>query len=489
MSVSRSTKVVILSSGQALTALVGIISGAVLARVFTKNDYASYRQTFLAYTFAVPFVTLGFTQALYYFLPGEEKRTRGVLVENMLWLLGGGVLLGLFLLLGGNRLLAIRFNNPDLGSLLLLLVPYPLFMLPAASLAACLMACNRTEQVAGFNVGSRLLMLVAIVVPCMLWPTPTTAIIGTVLGAAVTTVVALMLMFRACNVGDWRPTWRGIRQQIRFSVPLGLATLVGTVSVTLDQVMVAAICNPDIFAIYVNGAIEIPLIGMITGSVTSVLMVDYVRLLKEGHISETVKLIHRAMVKCAVILFPAMIFLMCIAPELMSFVFGAPYINSAIPFRIYLLMLPVRIFTFGAVLQAAGHSRKILIASVISLATNVLLLWGAIHFLGPLLAPVGPVVSLYFFVVPYYVYSICSLLPCSVASLFPWVELAKVMGVSCLAVPVVVAIKYFGVDWPNVFVLAAAGAAYGVITLSVLLAVGQRDIVPWHEWMRRIKTR
>jgi O-antigen/teichoic acid export membrane protein len=88
MSASRTSKVLILSSGEALTALVGIVSAAVLTRVFSKDDYASYRQTLLAFTFAVPFVTLGLPRALYYFLPGEEKRTRGILVENLLWLFG-----------------------------------------------------------------------------------------------------------------------------------------------------------------------------------------------------------------------------------------------------------------------------------------------------------------------------------------------------------------------------------------------------------------
>lgn len=465
---------------------MGVASAAVLARVFSKTDYASYRQTLLAYTFAVPFVTLGFDRALYYFLPGEEKRSRGFLVENLLWLLGGGALLSLFLLVGGNQLLAMRFNNPDLGRLLLLLIPYPVLMLPAASLSACLMARNRTEQVAGFNVGSRLLMLLAIVVPCLIWPSPSTAIVGTVMGAAVTTPVALTLMLHACKVGDWRPTWHGICQQIRFSFPLGIASLVATVSISLDQVMVAAICSPAVFAVYVNGAMEIPLIGMVTGSVASVLIVDYARLFKEDRIPEIIELIHRAMVKCALILFPAMVFSMCMAPELMSLLFGKSYEASAIPFRIYLLMLPIRTLNFGAVLQAMGHSRKILIQSIISLTTNALLLWCAIHFLGPLFAPVGPVVSLYVFAVPYLIFVLRSILRCTVSSLFPWSELAKVMAASCLGVPVLLLLKYFGTEWPNMGIVATAIVAYGAITLCGFFLLGWSDIPPWRDWMRRI---
>ncbi len=370
MAVSRSTKVLILSSGQALTSLVGIVSTAVLARVFSQTDYASYRQTLLAYTFAVPFVTLGFDRALYYFLPGEEEaftRDIGRKPSLALW---RGALLSLFLVCGGNQLLAMRFNNPDLAKLLLLLVPYPLLMLPAASLSACLMARNRTEQVAGFNVGSRLLMLLAIVVPCLIWPNPSTAIIGTVIGAAVTTAAALMLMFRACNAGSWRPTLAGIRKQIRFSVPLGLATLVGTVSLSLDQVMVAAICAPAVFAVYVNGAMEIPLIGMITGSVTSVLMVDYARLFKEGRFPEIVELIHRAMVKCAVPSVPRDgLFDVHGTGTDASWCLGHPtgQCHSFSHLSAY-ASGPHPHVRRGA--SGDGHSRKILVSSMISLATN-----------------------------------------------------------------------------------------------------------------------
>ena len=384
---TRFAKVIVLSSGQALTALVGIVSAAVLARVFSQTDYASYRQTLLAYTFAVPFVTLGFDQALYYFLPGEEKRSRGILVENLIWLLGAGALLSLFLLVGGNRLLAMRFNNPDLATLLLFLIPYPLLMLPAASLSACLMARNRTEQVAGFNVGSRILMLLAIVVPCLIWPNPSTAIIGTVIGAAATTAAALILMFNSCNAGSWYPTFAGIGKQIRFSLPLGLAVLVGTVAQTVGQVIVAARCTPETFAIFINGAMEIPLIGVITGSVTSVVMVDYARFYREGRIDEIVELIHRAMIRSGLILLPVMTFFLCMAPETMCLIFGQRYEASAIPFRLFLLMLPIRTLTFGAILQATGNSRHVLIYAVIYLITNTLLTWCAIEFLCPSLNP------------------------------------------------------------------------------------------------------
>jgi len=431
----------ILASGQTLTALVGLVSAAVLSRLFTQDDYATYRQTLLAYTFAAPFVVLGLNQALFYFLPNEKQRTRGVLVENLALLLFGGLVLTLFLLFGGGHLLANRFNNPALVTTLLLLAPYPLLMIPSGALPACLLARDRAAQVAKYNVASRLILLLAVVVPCVIWPHPSTAIIGTVAGTGVTALTAMTLMFRACDTGGWRPTFQGLWSQIHFSVPLGLATLVGTVSRSLDQVFVAAMCPQAAFAVFVNGAMEIPLIGIVTSSVTSVLIVDYAKLYKEGNLDEIVRLIHRAMIKCALILIPVMAFLLCMAPELMRLLYGAKYEGSAAPFRVYLLLLPMRTLTFGAIFMATGNSRRILEYSIIPLIVKLAATWYLIQLLGTIGAPVTTVVAAYCLTIPYILYRLRTILAHPVAGLFPWKDLFTVGLASFLPAIAVLAVK------------------------------------------------
>jgi len=441
MAKSRSTKAIILSSGKALTVLVGILSTAVLARLFTKDDYATYRQTMLAYTFAAPFLLMGFNQALYYFLPSEKERPRGVLVENLLLLASGGLVMTLFLVFGGNELLAWRFNNPDLATTLLLLAPYPLLMGPLAATGACLMARDRAGQLAIFNVLSRIVMLGAVVLPVCVWRTPSVAILGTVVGTALSTGVALLLMFRACSDGDWKPAGAGIRSQVRFGVPLGLAGLAGATMLGLDKVMVAALCPPEEFAVYINGAMEVPLVGIVIGSVTSVLVVDYVKLLGEGRISEMLALIRRASTKCALILIPAMVFLLCVAPEFMRFLFGEAYGDSASPFRIYLLLLPRSIVARG-ILLAAGRSRHLFFQQVLALAVNVVFTYYAIGAFGATGAAVATVCTVYLVALPYQLIVIRSIMGRPVRELFSWGDLLKVAVASALSGVILLGLRY-----------------------------------------------
>lgn len=438
---SRTSKVLALSAGQALTTLVGLMSVAVLTRVLSKTDFGSYRQAILAYSFAAPFAVLGLDRTLYAFLPGETRRPRALLVENLLLLTTTGGILSLFIAVGGRQLLAHRFNNPALAHLLLLMVPYPLFMVPALATAACLMSRDQAGRVALYNVSSRLIMFVLAVVPCLFWPSPSTAVLGQVAGAVLTTIVAVYLMFEACPGPIWRPTWVGLKKQFCFSVPLGLSAIVATMSVTLDQVLVSLRCSPEVFAVYTVGAMEIPLIGIITGSMTSVVLVDYARFYREGNPQAVVDLIHKVMTKSGTVILPTMAILFCIAPELMRVFFGKGYGWSAIPFRIYLLQLPIRTITFGAILLATGHSRSILGQSLLGLTANVALAWTLLGVLGATGAALGSVLATYLVSIPYLTLVICRVLKTRPWDLFPWLDLGKLTAISIIPAAVILPLK------------------------------------------------
>lgn len=289
---SRAKKVMILASGSFLTTLVNMGSLAVLARVLTVNDYATYRQTILAFFFAVPLLTLGLPQALYYFLPTEKRRPRAVMLENTLMLTGMGMIFSVFLLAGGGKLLAMRFNNPDLEHTLMLFAPYPVLIMPAMGFAGCLMARGKAKAVAVYNVFSRAITGVLIIGAVLLWRNPSAPIIANVAAAGIVLIPALWLMIRATTGGlaEDRPKLAGVLQQARFAVPLGLAATLATMSASLDKVVVASMCGPKDFAIYANGTMQIPLISVVTGSIMAVLLPDIRRLRTEGKNNEALEL-------------------------------------------------------------------------------------------------------------------------------------------------------------------------------------------------------
>ncbi len=161
---SRALRSGILASGQVLATLAGTLILAVLSRLLTPSEYASYRQALLSYDLLVPLLSLGLTTALYYFLPRHPDRQRGLTLDAAIVLVAASAAALLALFLGGDDLLARRFHNPELAPLIRLLAPYPLGMGIIAAATSCLVARDRATELSVLNAAGRCLAL-GIVIP------------------------------------------------------------------------------------------------------------------------------------------------------------------------------------------------------------------------------------------------------------------------------------------------------------------------------------
>lgn len=475
MNNSRTLKAGILSFGQALTKMVGLLSAMVLARLFTKEDYATYRQSLMVYMFAAPLLTLGLPQAIYYFMPNQPDRKRNILINNISVLAFTGAVFTAFLLFGGASFLARQFNNPELTRPLRVMAWYPLFFLPVSGLSACLMIANRIKLLAVYNVCSRLVMLISVVVPVFIWQTPFAGISGYVLSAFIVLGPALWLMMRAADTGRYLVDWQGIKAQLKFAVPLGLATMIGQISLNLDKILVSKYFDPEVFAVYVNGAMEIPLIAMITGSASAVMLPDIVRMMKNENGLGALDLWKRAAAKSAIIIFPVLGFMMVMAPEIMSLLYGARYTGSAVPFRIYLLLLPIRIAFFGTIFIGMGRSDLVLLKTAVGFALNVLVSLFLIKNFGYTGAAWGTVFVNYGWATLFSIWFMCRSMHVTCLQIFPLYQLLASGGIVLAGSCMIYGIKYM-LDVSSVAVLLVTSLVYGVWIVLAMYFWGQNDV-------------
>jgi O-antigen/teichoic acid export membrane protein len=468
---SRTAKVLALSTGTALTTLVGIVSAAVLSRVLTQHDYATYRQTLLAYAFAAPLLTLALPQALYYFLPGEEKRKRGLLVDNLILLASMGVVFSVFLVLGGNRLLAWRFSNPELEQTLKLFAPYPLFMLPMGAIGACLVVQERVTLLTVYNVLSRLFIVGAIITTCLVWKNPIAPLLSNVVTAGVVCLVAVFLMFSVVPRDSWYPSRSSMKAMLKFSVPLGLASMLGTLTLQLDKLIVSSMCTPEEFAIYANGAIEIPLVGMITVSIATVILADMTSSCKMGDVQAALVLFRKAAVRSALILLPVMMFLLLHGKDFITLLFSEKYLHSVTPFRIYLLILPVRIVSYGSALMALGRTREILWRSIGELAINAILSIILVKRAGYLGAAIATLLTLYLWSIPFSLHQISNGFLCSKRQVLPLSRVGVVLAASIMGAAVssiALSLSYFNWTHSQTIRFLVAGILF-IVTYGLLI--------------------
>jgi O-antigen/teichoic acid export membrane protein len=241
------------------------------------------------------------------------------------------------------------------------------------------------------------------------------------------------LMYIVIQGGRFRPSRAGIITQLKFAIPLGLSSIAALVNRDLDKVLVSKFCDPELFAVYINGAMQIPMIGILTGSATAVLLPDMRRMVAAGQYGEALTLWKHAAVKCALILLPLMGFLMVMAPDLMTLMFGARYAQSATVFRIYLLLLPIRIAFFGTIFISSGRSNLILIRSIVMLGLNIVLSICLLKLIGYIGAAVATSLLIYIWAIPFNFFWISKIMRTGYGAIFPYLSILKILTAVILA--------------------------------------------------------
>lgn len=360
------------SAGQMLSRFISIGVLMAMARMLDKSELASYRQVFLAIHLMSTLMCLGINQGISYILPVEKIRVRGRIADAVFVLGLMGILYAIAIACGGNQWIAERFNNPKLAKLLLWMIPFMLVHLPGLIIDPVLVAIGQSKKAIVFEVSKQLVLGICTIIPLLLWQNLEAPLIGNMVAFVIMSVAGIRLMYRASGSESSNPypSTTGIKELIFCSVPLAFAGLATALENQLDQIIVANLCSPLVFAEYSLGAKEIPLIGVITSSIMAILVVELRKSVAVDNLDRAIDLFRKCAVKSSIILLPAMLFFYVNAENFMIFMYTSEYTQSSIPFKIYLLTMPLRTVIFISLLTALGEQKKIMWCAVVSLILN-----------------------------------------------------------------------------------------------------------------------
>ena len=485
---SRKSKVFALSLGRGLNVAVQVVFGMVVARVLSLHDLATYRQTMLAYNFAMPILTLGIPTAMYYFLSGAKERRRGIILDNMALLLFMASLFSAFLLFGGTDLLARRFNNPDLQRTLRWFVVYPLLTFPSMSLTAVLIINERVNLSVILNFVLNFMLTIALLISCVVTKSYVWPLYMKILFAGITTVVMTIAAFSIVKDGfDW-PRVGKMWDVLKFAAPLGMASMIGSITIQLANMVVSGMCKPEEFAIYSNGAQELPLVNMVTSAIATVILADMAVMCREGRKREALELFRKAAAAAAVLLFPLTIFFLVYAREFIVCMFSDKYIDSTAPFIVFLFHLPIRIVVYQSAYVALGKTGAVFWRTLVSLIISVPMVWVGVRMFGAVGAAIGSTVVLYAWHVPYNLVYLARQFNCGILSFFPWRKLGALLILSVISVVFAYAsTAVFPTAW-SLCRLVVGALVFGSIYLivGIKLSTDVRDAVAMIPWCSRM---
>ena len=304
--------------------------------------------------------TLGLPKAYAYYLPKYSVDfSKDIInkVTRLFFILGAAFSLTLLLFAGT---IASILNNPDLKTALILFSPTPFFLLPTMGMDTIYASFRRTKQLAFYTIATRILTIICTILPVILFSgSYIHAIIGFDVASLLTFILALYLINLPVKGVEHKKSPLTYKSVLKFALPLLYASLWGLIIASADQFFISRYYGNEAFADYSNGFMELPFVGMVIGSVSSVLLPVFSGMDRgTGMNNEIIEVWNNALIKSAKLIFPMLIYGAFFAVPIMTCMYGDLYRQSAVYFVIKNLSGLFFIIPFHPIILAIGKTSE-----------------------------------------------------------------------------------------------------------------------------------
>lgn len=474
---NNSSQALWIAIGSFASFAVGIVTSMVLSRYFNKEDYGTYKQVMYVYNTLLIVFTLGLPQAFGYFLPRvtlEQGKDVVKKITSIFYL--AGIFFSLFLF-ACSPLIATLLNNSDLGNAIKLFSPVPLFLLPTLGIDSIYATYKKTYIAAIYSVATRLLTILFVVLPIVIWGgTYTTAIIGFVVASFLNFIIAIFLKdypFRGLSNESSDITRKSI---LKFSLPLMYGGIWGLILTSSDQFFISRYFGTRIFAEFSNGSMELPFVGMIISACTTVLYPYFSKMNHEGRDpkEEIYPLWKSVAERTSMIIYPMIAFCWVFSKEIMVVLYGADYEVSSIYFRIKLILNVFTLVAFAPVILSIGKTKYYANVHMYAAIALVLLEFISVKTIASpymitvisVLCQIGKIFALLAVITKYF--------GVSLASLFPIKEGLIIFPFSLI---ILFLIRYFVVTWTAPLISLLIGLVIYIVLYFIYTRIVRLDYI------------
>lgn len=163
---------------------------------------------------------------------------------------------------------------------------------------------------------------------------------------------------------------------------LGLNDVLQLVFKWVDKFVLGFFLSRELFAIYYNGSVDIPFLPLLLGAAANAVLIQMAMHREGATTPQTIQLIHHASRLLSSFVFPLFSLLVLYRYELFTVVFTHKY-EAAVPvFLIATLILPLRAYSFTAILQHRHQGKTILAGSAGDLLLACMLMYPLYLILG-----------------------------------------------------------------------------------------------------------
>lgn len=366
--------------GNSVNILLGFLLVPYLSRALSLTDYGSYGQTLMVVGFLVTMLGFGLDKVLYADLADEKISSGNAIKSNAMISFCFG-LFGTFLVLLSAEFIANYLDNALLTNLILVYGFSIPFQLLFKSFTATLIYHGLVKETVRINIITNMMRLAFIFIFVQVYYSMFAIFSALVLIPFIQTIWGYFTIPSNLKK-EGRISKSLMFDQVAIGIPLGLTVIIGTIFKVTDGFMVSKLLGVDSYALFRNGAIQIPIIASLYASVNTIILPDVSKMFGKGKKQEIAALKTKALINTAAIIYPVILFFILFSEELIPLYLSEKYASSYLVFSIFNCVLFLRVTAYTDIYIASKNNRllpkKFLVSSILNLVFNYLFIqqWG-----------------------------------------------------------------------------------------------------------------
>lgn len=421
--------------GQGINTLINFVFMPYMARSLSYEDYGSYGQTLVVIGLFAGVFSFGLSQIVYIFFSQDNESNKHVLTNNLLITLLSSITAYAIILSFSNILAGVMGNQ--LIQKLIKIYGFSLLFSPInASFHSNYIYQNKVKISIFILILVNLLRISLVILVIGIYN-------DIVLVFYVLTFISLLetLFHLVASKNYLKKTFdfKSMRSQLKTGFPIGLTSLFGIGIIYSDSVMVSNLLGVKEYAVYRNGAFEVPFISTIYGSIAAIILPEISKLWVNRNNSDIIKLKKKVITNTVSIIYPIVFFLFFNSKDIIVLYLGSNYEKSAIIFSVFNLTLLYRVNDYTDILIIANKTKFILLSNLLVFIINLILNYILIQLLGSSVGAAYATVISIFFLAFILLKKSLKYLNCKFKDI---VEIEKILKLSILSITSVIAIKF-----------------------------------------------
>lgn len=418
-----------LTTSKFISLAITMVTTMLLSRFRTYAEYGTYSQLLLVVNLFTSLFMFGLPNSINFFLSRADTRDDRKKFVSVYYTLSSvlSFFIGLILVLA-IPFIEDYFHNSLIHSFAYFLALYPWAHVISNSIENLLVVYKRTRLLMAFRIAHSIMMLGTVALVQFLGFGFNEYMLVFIIANSLFAIIVYTIAAKLSDGIRFSLDKTLIQEVFAFSIPLGLASAIGTLNAEIDKLLIGYLMDTEQLAVYTNAAKELPL-TIVATSVTAVLLPQLTRMVKQGSGKEALKLWGYAAEFAVIVIALIVSGVIVYAKEVMIILYSEKYLPGVQVFRIYTLNLLLRCTYFGILLNAYGKTKQIFYCSLVSLGLNIILnplFYWAFGMMGPAIATFVAIMIIQLLQLK--MTAITVGIP--FAEVFPWRHITRIVGIN-----------------------------------------------------------